>query len=399
MSILSKRYIPFIFFTAIIFFTNIPQLYSFKTAIISATVPYMQGVSSDSLSVNKDALVIAVDTVVVSKDTVAVINEMLSVIGVGDIMLGTHFPHKGYLPPNDNCNPLLAPVKHILTDADITFGNLEGSFLDEGKVVKKCRDSTKCYAFKMPEKYIDCLANTGFDVVSLANNHVGDFGDAGRIKTISLLDSVGISYGGLLGYPTSVFERNGKKIGFCAFSPNRGTCSINNIPVAKRIVSELKEKTDIVIVSFHGGAEGAKHRNITRETEIYYGEDRGNVYEFARHVIDAGADIVFGHGPHVTRAIDLYKDRFIAYSLGNFCTYGRFNLQGAKGFAPIIKVLIDKNGKFVQGQIFPIVQKGRGGAELDPQDRAIREVIRLTKSDFPESELAITSDGIIKIKE
>ncbi|HCX98939.1 MAG TPA: capsule biosynthesis protein CapA [Bacteroidales bacterium] len=326
-------------------------------------------------------------------------SDTLSVIGVGDIMLGTDFPHKGYLPPNNNCKPLLEPVMHILTDADITFGNLEGCFLNEGKVVKICRDTTKCYAFKMPEKYIDCLVETGFDVVSLANNHVGDFGDAGRSKTISLLDSVGIHHGGLLSHPTAIFESNGLKIGFCAFAPNKGTCNINDIPNAKKTVSNLKKEVDIVIVSFHGGAEGSSHRHVTRKTELFYGEDRGNVYEFARHVIDAGADIVFGHGPHVTRAIDLYKGRFIAYSLGNFCTYGRFNLQGVNGFAPIVKVFIDKNGKFVEGRIFSIVQKGRGGAELDPKNQAIQEVIRLTEADFPDSELAIAPNGSIKIKE
>ena len=332
-------------------------------------------------------------------DSKGITSDTLSVIGVGDIMLGTDFPHKGYLPPNNNCKPLLAPVKHILTDADITFGNLEGCFLNEGKVVKICRDTTKCYAFKMPEKYIGCLVESGFDVVSLANNHVGDFGDTGRSKTISLLDSVGIHYGGLLSHPTAIFESNGLKIGFCAFAPNKGTCNINDIPNAKRIVENLKKEVDIVLVSFHGGAEGSSHRHVTRKTELFYGEDRGNVYEFARHVIDAGADIVFGHGPHVTRAIDLYKGRFIAYSLGNFCTYGRFNLQGANGFAPIVKVFIDKNGKFVEGQIFSIVQKGRGGAELDPQNQAIHEIIRLTEADFPDSELAIAPNGTIKLKE
>ncbi|MDY0197879.1 MAG: CapA family protein [Tenuifilaceae bacterium] len=326
-------------------------------------------------------------------------SDTLSVIGVGDIMLGTDFPDRSSLPPGNNCKPLLEPVKHILTDADITFGNLEGCFLNEGNVAKICRDTTKCYAFKMPEKYIDCLVESGFDVVSLANNHVGDFGNAGRNKTIKLLDSVGIHFGGVISHPTAIFESNGLKIGFCAFAPNKGTCSISDIPNAKKIVSDLKKDADIVIVSFHGGAEGSSHRNVTRKTEVFYSEDRGNVYEFARHVIDAGADIVFGHGPHVTRAIDLYKGRFIAYSLGNFCTYGRFNLQGANGFAPIVKVFIDKNGKFVKGQIFSIVQKGRGGAELDPKNQAIQEIIRLTETDFPDSKLAITPDGSIKLKE
>ena len=218
--------------------------------------------------------------------------KIFSVVGVGDIMLGTNFPNRSYLPHRDSCEPLLSPVKHILLDADVTFGNLEGCFLNEGKVVKQCRDTTKCFAFKMPEHYVHCLADAGFDVVSLANNHVGDFGDLGRNTTMRLLDSVGISYAGLLTHPTTIFERNGITYGFCAFAPNRGTCSINDIPRVKQIVSSLKSQVDVVIVSFHGGAEGPNHRNITREREYYYGEDRGNVYEFARHVIDAGGDIV-----------------------------------------------------------------------------------------------------------
>jgi hypothetical protein len=323
----------------------------------------------------------------------------LSIIGVGDIMLGTDFPNRSSLPPNNDCMPLLEPVKHILLDADVTFGNLEGCFLDHGPVVKRCRDTTVCYAFKSPEKYVNCLVEAGFDVVSLANNHVGDFGDRGRKTTIRLLDSVGIHYGGLLTHPTSIFESKGLKIGFCAFAPNSGTCQLNDIPKAIQIVKDLKKEADIVIVSFHGGAEGSTHRHVTRKTETFYGENRGNVYEFARHVIDAGADIVFGHGPHVTRAIDLYKGRFIAYSLGNFATYGRFNLQGPNGFAPIVKVYVDKNGKFVEGQIFPIVQKGRGGAEPDPKNQAIHEIKRLMAIDFPESPLSVCDQGLIKLKE
>jgi len=324
---------------------------------------------------------------------------LISVIGVGDIMMGSHFPSSNYLPPNNDCAPLLDPVKHILNDADVTFGNLEGCFLDEGKVVKQCKDTTKCYAFKMPSKYVSCLTEGGFDVVSLANNHVGDFGDAGRVNTINLLDSVGIHFGGLLSHPTVIFERNGTKFGFCAFSPNVGTCDINDSISVKRIVSELKKLCDIVIVSFHGGAEGADNVHVTRSSEVFYGENRGNVYEFSRQVIDAGADIVFGHGPHVTRAIDLYKDRFIAYSLGNFCTYSRFNLKGPNGFAPIVKLYIDKSGKFVKGKIFAVKQIGSGGPVLDSDNQVTKEIQRLTRMDFPESLLKIDFDGSINVKE
>ena len=126
--------------------------------------------------------------------------------------------------------------------------------------------------------------------------------------------------------------------------------SINDLQVSTNIIKELDKLCDIIIVSFHGGAEGQKYENVTRKQETYYGENRGNVYKFAHNAIDAGADIIFGHGPHVTRAIDLYKDRFIIYSLGNFCTYGRFNISGVYGISPIIELTVDNNGRFLNAE-------------------------------------------------
>ena len=127
---------------------------------------------------------------------------------------------------------------------------------------------------------------------------------------------------------------------------------------------------------------------------MFLGENRGNVYEFSHAVIDAGADIVFGHGPHVTRAVELYKDRFIAYSMGNFCTYSRFNLKGNGGYAPIIHVNVEKKtGKFLSGKIIPIKQPGEGGPVYDPDKQAITDIQSLTKADFPEMKLVIGDDG------
>ena len=183
--------------------------------------------------------------------------------------------------------------------------------------------------------------------------------------------------------------------GFVAFSPNTGTVRINEYDRAKEIVSHLDTIVDIVIVSFHGGAEGSSHSHLSKKREIFLGENRGNPHEFARLVIDAGADIVFGHGPHVTRAIDLYKDRFISYSLGNFATYGRFNLRGINGIAPIIKVTTDDKGVFEKAQIFPVKQVGEGGPQIDESNAVIKEIIKLTTTDLPECELFISEDGTV----
>lgn len=325
-------------------------------------------------------------------------SDTISIIGVGDIMLGTAYPSPKYLPPHNDCSPLLSKVSHILQDADVTFGNLEGCFLNAGPTTKNCKDTLKCYAFRMPDKYINCLADAGFMVMSLANNHSGDFGMDGRKNTMRLLDSVGIEYGGLEIKPTAEFIIDSVKYGFIAFAPIRATLDMLNLKMAAEKVRALKARNDIVIVSFHGGAEGRAFEHVTRESEEFYGEDRGNVYEFSHLMIDAGADIIFGHGPHVTRGIEVYKDRFIAYSLGNFSTYARFNLSGPNGMAPIIKVFTNKEGKFLSGQIYSVRQIGEGGAQIDPYNRVIKRMQELNKQDFPESKLQILDNGSFLLK-
>ena len=320
--------------------------------------------------------------------------ETVSIIGVGDIMLGTHFPSTSYLPPNDG-KTILDSVKTYLRDADVTFGNLEGTLVDEGGEVKKCNNPSICYAFKMPTRYVNYLTDAGFDVLSTANNHVGDFGETGRKSTANTLKEAGLNFAGLLAYPTTVFERNGVKYGMCAFSPNTGTLDIKDIPAAAKIVAELSTRCDIVIVSFHGGAEGSKMTHVTKHTELFLGENRGNVYAFSHAMIDAGADVVFGHGPHVTRAVETYKGRFIAYSMGNFCTYGRFNLLGVNGIAPIVKVYTNKKGEFKRATIVSIKQKGEGIPVVDPTNWVYKEMKKLTQADFPETPLKFTDDNEI----
>ena len=318
--------------------------------------------------------------------------ETVTVIGVGDMMLGTNFPNASYLPPNQGKN-ILSGVDSILRQADITFGNLEGVILSGEGEVKNCRDPKFCYAFKMPDSYIDNFVHAGFDVLSLANNHSNDFGTPGKRNTQRILNESGIAFAGLIECPTTTFKKDGTTYGFMAFSPNRGTVRINNYEYARRQIARLDSACDIVIVSFHGGAEGAANTHLTKKTEIYLGENRGNPYEFARMAIDAGADVIFGHGPHVTRAMDLYKGRFIAYSLGNFATYARFNLSGANGLCPIVELNLAKDGKFTSGKIHSCKQQGEGGPIIDPNKEVLREIIALNQIDLPESNLKVGKDG------
>jgi Bacterial capsule synthesis protein PGA_cap len=328
------------------------------------------------------------DTAVVQKDTV-------TVIGVGDIMMGTNYPDDSQLPPQDGLH-LMSSIDFVLKDADVTMGNLEGVLLDEGGVAKTCRNPKVCYVFRSPQRYVQNLVNSGFDVLSIANNHAGDFGAAGTSSTMSTLEKAGLHFAGQESRPYTIFEKNSVRYGFIAFAPNAGCANINDIPAAQAMVKRLDSLCDVVIVSFHGGAEGPDHQHVLRSFELFYGENRGDVYHFAHAMIDAGADIIFGHGPHVVRAAEVYNDRFIAYSLGNFCTYGGINISGINGLAPIMKVYTDRHGVFLQAKIIACVQVPFAGVQADPKNQVIQKITELSERDFPQGLITINENGWIR---
>lgn len=332
------------------------------------------------------------DTIVhkLKKDTI-------SITAVGDVMLGSAFPDKSNLPADDAINSFQA-VNEFLK-GDIIFGNLEGCLLNSGKSTK-CSDpnSKSCFAFRMPERYAGIIKAAGFNVMSIANNHVGDFGNKGRKRTTEILDSLNIHYAGLQSQPSAIFEKDSVKYAFCAFAPNENTVSINKVEEAKELVAELKKQVDIVIVSFHGGGEGANFEHVPRKNEIFYNENRGNVYQFAHSVIDAGADIVIGHGPHVARAVEVYKNKFIAYSLGNFCTYGMFSLKGPNGIAPLLQVKLNGQGDFLYADIISVKQDKINRLTLDDNYGAFKKIKLLTDTDFPGHRLDFSGNGHIELK-
>ncbi len=329
-------------------------------------------------------------------DTVKSLKDTIQITAVGDIMLGSAFPSKLNLPPDDAIGSFSA-VDSLLR-GDIVFGNLEGCFLNSGNS-NKCKglNPASCYAFRMPDRYAGIFKKAGFNVLSVANNHVGDFDARGRRNTAKLLDSLQINYAGQLDKPFSLFEKDNVKYAFCAFAPNENTVTIKNIDSAKMLVSALKKLADIVIVSFHGGGEGAKFEHVTRQTEIFYKENRGNVYAFSHAVIDAGADVVLGHGPHVTRAVEVYKNKFIAYSLGNFCTYGMFSLKGPNGFAPLLQLKINGRGDFLSAKVISVKQDKTSGLSLDSTYAAFKRMKYLTDVDFIGHRLVFSANNKITL--
>ncbi len=316
---------------------------------------------------------------------------------VGDMMIGTDFP-AGYLPPDAGAGTFDA-VGAALRDADFTFGNLEGPLCDTVEPSVKCRPDAapgSCYAFRTPTSYARWYQQAGFDVVSTANNHAADFGEECRVQTETALSAQGIRYSGRPG-TVAEWTVNGVKVALIGFHTNPSSHYLNDLPIAVGLVQALVAHNDVVIVSFHGGAEGSKAIHVPVGPEKFYGEDRGDLRVFTHAVVDAGADLVLGHGPHVLRGMETYKGRLIAYSLGNFATYGRFNLSANQGVGVILDVTLGADGRLVAAKLLGTRQEGEGRPVPDPANTAADLVRTLSASDFPEYGVRVAQDGSIVV--
>lgn len=310
----------------------------------------------------------------------------------GDIMMGTTFPEVR-LPANDG-KDLFRDVKSFLVNADIAAGNLEGTLCDAGSTSKK--RTAHSYSFRTPPAYAALLSDAGYDFLSMANNHAFDFGIEGVRSTEKALDGQGIKYAGLRGRTAiAVVERDGIRFGFCAFGHNGYTFRTQELDGVKAILDSLKKCSDIVIVSFHGGAEGKACHRLPYGKETFLNEDRGSLRTFTHFCIDNGADIVYGHGPHVVRCMEVYKGRFIAYSLGNFCTPYGINTSGISGYAPVVSIKVNRSGEFLSGQIHPFIQRYGVGPRRDTTGVVVKEIRTLTELDVNGGKIRISDSGMI----
>ena len=314
----------------------------------------------------------------------------LSIAAVGDMMIGTDYPHN-HLPDDDGIS-FLADVAPYLSAADIAFGNLEGVLMDGGEPGKKCSNPNACYLFRSPTRYADHYRAAGFDVLSLANNHARDFGEEGRTSSMQAIAAAGIYHSGRVDDFAS-FDVRGLRVAVMAYAVTKNSNMLLDYELAFATIADYAASHDVVLVSFHGGAEGADVTRIPFAEEEYYGEPRGDIVWFARGAIDAGADLVIGHGPHVVRGMERYKDRLIAYSLGNFATYYGISVAGIKGIAPILTTTVDGNGAFVEADIVSTMQVRPAGPGIDPKNRALDMIRGLSIEDFGQPGLDFRPDG------
>ncbi len=320
--------------------------------------------------------------------------DTITVNAVGDIMMGTLFPEER-LPP-ENGQSLFKYVTQFLTNhnADIVMGNLEGPITSHPYTVKTIKPG-RTYAFRMPPSYTPLLKQAGFNILNTANNHANDFGPQGYSETRKLLKEQGIA---AVGNKDEVVTRiiKGKRVSVIGFYINSAYNSLLDIKTSMKLISAAATNCDILILTFHGGAEGDSAIHIKPGMETYLGENRGNLIEFCHQAIDNGADLIIGHSPHVPRGMELYKGRLIAYSLGNFVTY-RMAATGYKKYTLVLSTTLNLDGTFHTGEITPLMQFESGSwsgiPQYDAQFRTVKLIRELSLADFPGSSLVIETNG------
>ncbi|HZE81575.1 MAG TPA: CapA family protein [Candidatus Polarisedimenticolia bacterium] len=314
------------------------------------------------------------------------------VTAVGDVMLGTTFPDESTLPPNDGAD-LLTEVAPFLKRGDVVYGNLEGPIVDGGDSTK-CRGKKigTCFAFRVPTRYGKYLKDAGFTAMGLANNHAMDFGLEGRASSRQVLDAMQIAHTGEVGDIVRLMVK-GRKITVIAFATYQGAFNFLDLDASLQTIRTAKTESDLVIVGFHGGAEGATHQHVLEGDETFLGEDRGDLRRFTHAAIDAGADLVLGSGPHVVRAMEIYKGKLIAYSLGNFATYGPFNLNAENGLTLVLEAHLAADGTFLRGKAYAVKQDKPGGPKLDPEMKILPVLRALSDADFKQTAIVVGTQG------
>jgi hypothetical protein len=336
---------------------------------------------------------------------------------VGDINLGTSTLPDG-VPP-DTGRGLLARARPALT-GDMVVGNFEGVLADTGTSEKCGRmlgetpapprsarrhsatDTTAavpgCYAFRTPTALAPRLADAGFTHLNLANNHANDYGPAGRESTERVLDSLGIRLYGPTGRIAIDSVRRGDSltvVGLIGFATYPHSYDLLDIGRSAAVVDSVRPLVDLLIVTFHGGAEGVRALHVPETAESLAREPRGDLRRWTHAVVDAGADAVVGHGPHVLRGIEFYRGRPVAYSLGNFATYRGFNLEGPRGVTGVLQLEFAPDRRLRRARLVPMVQYPGKGPAPDPTGAAIDELRRLSAEDFGSAGARIAADGEI----
>jgi poly-gamma-glutamate capsule biosynthesis protein CapA/YwtB (metallophosphatase superfamily) len=313
----------------------------------------------------------------------------VTISAVGDTMLG----NTPDLPP-DPAGYFDAVKPALDHGARIVFGNLEGTLTTAAtsKCGRHSHPGKDCFAFRDPPDYADYLKDAGFTILNDANNHSFDFGPAGQAQTVRAIHAAGLAQTGLPGEIT-VVRAHGIKVAFVAFAPYSYDASLLDLPAARALIEQAGRRASVVVVYMHAGAEGSDADQVTGQDEYFLGEDRGNAEAFAHMAIDSGASLVIASGPHVLRGMQFYHGHLIAYSLGNFASYGDFSTDGDLGMSVILHVRLSATGRFERARIYPVQFTGQG--QPVPGGGAVAFIARLSAQDFGTQAARISPAGAI----
>jgi hypothetical protein len=316
------------------------------------------------------------------------VSKRVTIAWVGDTVLASKYG----MPPNAG-RASMAPVVGPLRSADLAFANLEETL--SALPDTKCGGSPNCFAFQAPPSMAKLMTAAGFDIMNLANNHADDFGPAGRRSTENALRKAGLRWTGRPGQIT-IMRRSGLRIALLGFAPYRWAPRLEQIRVAQALVRKAARQADIVVVAMHAGAEGSGATHVPHGTETFLGENRGDSRRFSHAVIDAGADLVVGSGPHVIRGMERYHGRLIAYSLGNFAGYKNFGTGGTLSLSAILRVELRGDGAFMGGAWISLLLDGNALPHPDPSGASARLVAQLSREDFGAAAVKVAPDGALR---
>lgn len=316
----------------------------------------------------------------------------ITMSATGDIIMGSA-PNR---LPADNGKGFFKSVQDDLK-SDLVMGNLEQPLTgDTG--TSKCGSPARanCFAFRSPPSYAAHLKEAGFELLNTANNHSKDFGGQGYQNTVKALEGAGLAHTGAQDQIT-VVEVKGIKVAVLGFSPYAGANNLNDLDQARSVVEKAAGQADLVVVQVHMGAEGSEKTRVKPGNELFFGENRGDPMKFSKAVIDAGADVVIGHGPHVLRGMQFYKGKLIAYSLGNFAGGGKtLSSDGVLKYGAILHVSLTKDGSWAGGKVLSTYMSSTGVPTRDSSNERGRKMVAdLSADDFGDDAAKIGDDGSI----
>jgi hypothetical protein len=305
----------------------------------------------------------------------------LTFVGGGDIAL------TGDADPS-----VFAGIRSYLHDADLVVGNLEGTLTNGGS--PKCTSGAEngCFTFRGSPGWAPTLRNAGFTVLNVANNHALDYGAQGRHDTLAALQRAGLLEQGLPGQVLEVSLR-GIRIALIGCAPYPWSQSLLDVDGTARLVRAASRRSDVVVVYMHAGAEGSDADHVVDAEESYLGERRGNSRAFAHALIDAGADLVFGSGPHVVRGVEWYRHRLIAYSLGNLAGTHTLSTDGSLGTSALLRAKLDARGDLLAASMIPLRLSAGGTPLPDAANAVVARVRELSHADFGANAIRISPAG------